>query len=43
MEIKCDLCGKNAVQIGKGIFYCSDCDRIIALNEKDKEKLSELF
>lgn len=43
MAIKCDLCGKDAVQIGKGIFYCRDCDQIVTISEKDKEKLPEIM
>lgn len=43
MPVECSYCGKIAVQIGKELFYCKDCDVIVTIDEKDKEKLPEIY
>lgn len=42
MACKCDLCGKETVQIGKEIFYCKDCDKIVTPDSREKNKLKEI-
>lgn len=43
MAVKCTYCGKLAMQIGKELFYCRDCDVIVTVSEEDKEKLPEIY
>ncbi len=41
--VKCSYCGKAAVQIGKDLFYCKDCDVIVTVSDEEKEKLPEIY
>lgn len=43
MEVVCDLCGAKALQVGKEVFYCRECDKIVTIDEKAKEKLPEIY
>ncbi len=43
MQVKCNYCGRIAMQIGKEVFYCKDCDMIVTVSEEDKEKLPEIY
>jgi tRNA(Ile2) C34 agmatinyltransferase TiaS len=43
MEVVCDLCGAKALQVGKEVFYCRDCDKIVTVMDKEKEKLPEIY
>jgi len=43
MQVKCQYCGKAAIQIGKELFYCQDCDTIVTVDEETREKLPEIY
>ena len=43
MEVYCDLCGAKALQVGKEVFYCRECDKIVTVKEEEKEKLPEIY
>ncbi len=43
MPVECSYCGKIAMQIGKEVFYCPDCDVIVTVSEEEKEKLTEIY
>ena len=43
MQVKCGYCGKAAMQIGKELFYCKDCDVIVTIPDEEKEKLPEIY
>ncbi|MEM4337001.1 MAG: hypothetical protein QXG86_03285 [Candidatus Woesearchaeota archaeon] len=42
MAVKCNYCGKVAMQVGKELFYCKDCDVIVTLSEEEKKGLRDI-